>query len=659
MPRVISPYTRPALPHRVLLYGRDEPPRADRPLRAGPLSLVLRGGELLDLRLGDVPLLARIGVAVYDHEWARVPGVRLDLSVQAEDESFAVTYVSRHARDEVDFEWHATIRGEAYGAITFVMDGHACATFWRQRLGFFLLHPTATCAGRPFVAGGAGGVNVVGQFPAAICPEATIPGLREMRALDYEVGGGLRFECRFEGDLFETEDARNGLLPAFRTFCTPLARTAPVRVDQGTRIRQTVTLRARGTPLAPAVAAPQQPIALTVDTTRQKPLPPLGLRMPPHGLTLTQRERERLRVVRPAHIRVDLTLLSEGWRQRLTTAAQDARLLGAGLEIALLLDDVDEALPPLLELVRESHAAVHRWIVLAEGETTTSARTAQRAACLRVLGAPVGGGTDRGLLELSHDRPAVDELEFVALPLRPQLADADDETLLEALAVLPEALACARRVAQGRPLHVSPLMLRAPHAQGWLAATRATPPSELPPEVDPRQMSLLGAAWTVGCLAALAEAGVASVTAFDTTGWLGLLETDKGSARPALFHSIPGAAFPVYHVLADVAEHAGGVVLAVENAAPRDVAALALSSERGSSVLVANLRPEPRRVALAGLGRHCTLRLLEAVNAQRAMTEPGPFRSAQLPLIEADGPLLLELPPFAVARLSPRVLTED
>ena len=36
-------------------------------------------------------------------------------------------------------------------------------------------------------------------------------------------------------------------------------------------------------------------------------------------------------------------------------------------------------------------------------------------------------------------------------------------------------------------------------------------------------MSLFAAAWTVGSLAGLAEAGVASITYYETVGWRGIM----------------------------------------------------------------------------------------------------------------------------------------
>jgi hypothetical protein len=53
-------------------------------------------------------------------------------------------------------------------------------------------------------------------------------------------------------------------------------------------------------------------------------------------------------------------------------------------------------------------------------------------------------------------------------------------------------------------------------------------PGELPKPVDARQMSLFGAAWTLGAIARLAQSEAARLTFYETTGWRGVMETGDG-----------------------------------------------------------------------------------------------------------------------------------
>jgi hypothetical protein len=163
---------------------------------------------------------------------------------------------------------------------------------------------------------------------------------------------------------------------------------------------------------------------------------------------------------------------------------------------------------------------------------------------------------------------------------------------------------------------------------------------ELPDSVDPRQLSLLGAAWTAGSVKNLAEAGASSVTYFETTGWRGVLERESGSELPERFPSEAGRVFPLYHVLADVGEWKGAELLECAASDPLAVVGLAVGRDGGRSVLVASLKPEAQTVALDGLSGPATVtRLNEA-------TAPGRSGPEQVADVSS-----LELGPFETVRI--------
>jgi hypothetical protein len=102
---------------------------------------------------------------------------------------------------------------------------------------------------------------------------------------------------------------------------------------------------------------------------------------------------------------------------------------------------------------------------------------------------------------------------------------------------------------------------------------------------DPRQKTDFGAAWTLGSIKFLAEAGAYSATYYQATGPFGLMD------GPELF--------PLYHVLEDIGEFAGGEVLATETTEPHWLAALTLRKGDRLRVLVANLFWQPQSVRIA------------------------------------------------------------
>jgi hypothetical protein len=202
------------------------------------------------------------------------------------------------------------------------------------------------------------------------------------------------------------------------------------------------------------------------------------------------------------------------------------------------------------------------------------------------------------------------------------------------------------------PIAITPVTLRKrvnPYATG---PTPPTPPGELPPMVDPRQMSLFGAGWTLASLKYLAEGGAASVTYLETTGWRGVMETDTGCPLPDRFPWQPGMVYPLFHVLADVAELPGAEWLAVGAGLPLRCDGLALRSGRVCRVMLANLAGETTTVVLAGLGRLARVRVLDESTFARATQDPETFRTNPGENRGTiDGRLELALQPYAYARI--------
>jgi hypothetical protein len=174
--------------------------------------------------------------------------------------------------------------------------------------------------------------------------------------------------------------------------------------------------------------------------------------------------------------------------------------------------------------------------------------------------------------------------------------------------------------------------------------------------VDARQASLLGAAWTVGSIAELAAAGASSVTYYETTGWRGVMELEDGSPMPERFPSVPGQVYPLYHMLADVAEWKAGTLLVSAPSDPLRVTGLAVEVDGAVGVLVANVTPEAQRVRVVGLpGTSARVRMLDEATAMTALTDPASFRAERgAEVMNRDGAVWLALGPYAVARVVSR-----
>ena len=182
-------------------------------------------------------------------------------------------------------------------------------------------------------------------------------------------------------------------------------------------------------------------------------------------------------------------------------------------------------------------------------------------------------------------------------------------------------------------------------------------PGELPAAVDARQPSLFAAGWLVGSLNALGNAAVDALTYFETTGWSGLIERRDHPLRVEKFHSWPGMIFPIYHVLADVAEFRDDAIVPVELGDGLRVQALALRDGDRLRVLLANMSDDAVDVAVdLGRARDGAMRLLDEETFALAASDAGAFRAMTQPIPIADGAASIALPPFAVATVDAEVI---
>ncbi|MBM3823890.1 MAG: hypothetical protein FJ404_13570 [Verrucomicrobia bacterium] len=627
-----------------------------RPLQAGPFSLLLDAGDLRYVTWGGREVIRRIYAAVRNHDWNTVPGVISDLDVRTTGMGFHVRYVSTHRQDDIHFVWRADIQGGDDGSIRFTFDGEAKSAFRRNRIGFCVLHPSRECAGARCRARYANGTERELCFPDTIAAEQPVKWLHDLAGLDHEVAPGVWAELDFVGDLFEMEDQRNWIDASFKTFCTPLRLPFPMEIKAGTRVRQEVRLRiVEQAPPASGASGPmlrtQADAAVTVRVQGDgTPLPAIGLGMASHGQPLLADEVNQLRILRPAHLRVDLRPWEASWRQQLDRAAAEAGPLAAKLEVALHLDVAPEAgLPPMAEALAGKREELARVLVFHRHQesTTLAALRAARVALAEVLpGVPIGAGTDADLYQLNLQRPPA-EADLITWSMNPQVHAFDDASIAETPEGAAHQLNSVHRYFPGKPLVVSPITLRPrfnPYATG---PAPALPAGELPSQVDPRQLSLFAAAWTLAMIKSVAESGAASVTFYETTGWRGVMETPAGSPLPAKFPSVPGAVFPLYHVLADVTEFAGGEVSPTLSSDPLAVASLFLRKNARRRLLLANLSRASRKVRLDEFSGIVSSRSLDASISLSAMNQPKTFRAEFTPVTGPE----ITLPPHAVVTL--------
>lgn len=564
------------------------------PLRAGPVTLSFDVDNvfLRYLRVGEHEVLRGINAPVRDQNWATVDPQVSKLKIEDRGDHFRITFDARCAQADIDFRWKGSITGSKKGEVEFTFDGRAHSAFKRNRIGFCVLHgPSA--AGQPWVIETADGKTSEGQFPKSISPHQPA---KNLRAITHEVAPGIRARVDFEGEIFEMEDQRNWTDASFKTYCTPLEIPYPVQVAKGATVSQKIRISLEGDipDLPPATV---DRTTLTLSET-EFPLPLLGLQVSGEVDGLTATQIERLKPLNLDHLRVDLALSDPSFPTELRRAAKQAEALGVSLQVGLNLGESPD-FETLLGELESLRPPVTHWLVT--GGDTAHFRMAHKKLEPFAGGARIGVTRITNFVDLNRARPQDSAIEAVGFAINPQIHAFDNASMVETLAIHADVVNSTREFVGDRPLVIGPVTL-SPRFVNGEDPPGGPPPGPFPSYVDTRQGTDFAAAWTLGSIKYLAEAGAHSATFYETVGWNGVMDADNVGRRPAGYPSQPGKLFPVYHLLISIGEFAGGTIRRIHSSNPLSTEAIALFRDTQLRVLVANLTGKPQSVTLRGLG---------------------------------------------------------
>ena len=624
---------------------KDEP----REFSAGPLHVLFAGGDLRYVTVHRDELLRRIYVGVRDEAWGTIePTIskvkaeqlyKAPLGGSAEPAGlsrrarvgrprgqrpeppeefrkgdfagFRIEFDAEHRGGDVDFAWHGSIDAlfELKGAtarveVHFEMDGVARSTFRTNRTGICVLHPTPSSEDVTPVAlvKHTSGERTRAKLPFFINPNQPFTDIQSVTHWPWP-GTVISSTVDFEGDVFEMEDQRNYGDASYKTYCRPLSLPFPYTLKKGQKVRQAVAIEvvvrnyrpARGhrrvLPRADRAAGVNVLSPSVARARGMDSLPQLGVARGPSQERLRDDVRERLRDLSLSHLRVDFNESDPpaDTSPSALNAVADAADLGVQLEVALHLQTDPQKAAGAASLARRvapilKEASVARFIVYEIGKSMASpeAVAAVKADLARLFPkVPVGPGSSGDFVDLNTNRPAGGAAQLLAWPLNPQMHATDELTIFENLPAHCDTVTTARSFAPEAALAVGPITFH--HRTDVFAAGKAGKGAIVAP--DPRQRSDMGAAWTLGSIKFLAEAGATSATYYQASGPFGLMD------GPELF--------PAYHVLADVGEFAGGEVMATETTESRWLAALTVRKAGRLRVLLANLFWQLQPVRLA------------------------------------------------------------
>lgn len=532
-----------------------------RSLRAGPLSATLDEGALRWIAWDGVEVLRAIHVRVRDRHWGTVPGRLQEVMIREAGDSFTVSFVSVHRGPDVAFRWTAAIAGRA-DSLEVAMDGRSDGSSTVQRAGICVLHPLAVAGSKVLVVSPAR--RIEGWFPGPIEPRSPFT---DITALDWAPARGVRARLEFEGELFEMEDERNWTDASFKTYAPPLDRPRPMVLGPESRIFQRVRFAISG-------SVRKRPRPRTADADLIFPGSGPAIALPALGLCVTGVESRivtgGLRRGRPDHLRIVLSDADPDWPSTLRSAARQASSVGAGLELELVLRDLDRGCHALTAGLAPHAALVRRVLVFDDSLPVTPPGLAQRVrTALRGAGiqAEVGGGSRTHFAQLNRSRVSADEQDVVAYGIDPFVHESDQASLFETIETQAATVKTAGTFVGNRPLAIGPISIGSP---------------------DQRIGSAPSAAWIVASLAALCQPGVTSLT----YGGRSTVPLERGAngGPPGLLAAV--RVFARLHRLDAVAVRSAR--------APKDVAALWIVGGRGECVLVANLVDAGRTVGVAG-----------------------------------------------------------
>ncbi|RKR75180.1 hypothetical protein [Frondihabitans australicus] len=552
------------------------------PIESTGWSLEVIDASLDHISYRGTRILRALRVIVRDRDWRTVPAVLDALETTVDGAATVVTLRAHHDDLGARAHWTATLRLDQ-GRLDLSVDLGVDSDFLRNRIGIVALHPT-DLASIPLAVTHPDASTTSTVFPVEISPHQ--PAV-DIAGLAWHTGV-FDVALRFEGDVFEMEDQRNWTDASYKTYSTPLGLPFPVDVGPGDAVGQSVTVT-----VAPGGAADPAPVAsehgIVADAARV-PSVTVG------AATAPGTPGARPAWLHGAGVLVELDLRDPGWTRALARARRDAG--SSPLDVRLIAVDpsqLDHAVAALCGV------PVARLAVFDAARHITTAPLWERLRDLAtrepVLGLLVGG-TRGHFTELNRTHAELPrDVGGVTFSITPQMHDLSTDQVVESLVEQRRVALQASRIADGRPVHVGPVTLRA-----RFNAVATSPWAAGPADVDafgygaehvwnstdPRQGSDEYATWLLASFVALSTGAVESVALAEAWG-------------PRGFGSVDGVPAPAASVLAWLVEVQGAPVVALDAAAlPDGVFALAARLASGTVLLVANTSQAPVSFSLLG-----------------------------------------------------------
>jgi hypothetical protein len=161
----------------------------------------------------------------------------------------------------------------------------------------------------------------------------------------------------------------------------------------------------------------------------------------------------------------------------------------------------------------------------------------------------IGTGVNAYFAELNRALPYIEKADFVSFTICPQVHAFDNASLVENLEAQAWVVDSAKKLSPGKPIFISPVSLKQRFNVVATSLETGKHDSQLPASVDVRQRTFFAAAWTLGSLKFIAQAGAQLITYYETVGWKGLIQGEQSPELQYLFPAGANEVFPVYESL--------------------------------------------------------------------------------------------------------------
>jgi hypothetical protein len=634
-----------SLPERIKQTGSSLPEADEISLKAGNLLMKFSNGALRDISSGHTELIRMIYAAVRDREWLTIePAISYE-QIDIKPDSFVLKFTCRYISGENDFIAWFEITGESDSSIYFSMEGRAKKTFQRNRIGFCVLHPIETCAGKPCILTHPDGTVEESLFPQLVQPDQPFLNVRSMR---WPASGGM---CRldFEGDIFETEDQRNWTDASFKTYSTPLSMKYPVTVQKGTTVTQRIVFTTEN--LKADIIPENEPVHVVLDPRISFKIPMIGIARTTRSEPLTQTELRILRPLRFDHYRINVRLFENGWKSDVSMAVDEAADLASKIEFALFVDDnfeiqIRDFIKWFNSLKPKTYCFLifHKSCAVTPTDVVKKVLNALRDQEPRIR---IGIGTNANFAELNRNRPEGHNTDLICFSIQPQEHASDNQTLTENLAGQEYVVRSAARFAENTGIWVSPVNIRRRFNANVSFMEEPFTGIGLPPQADARIMSLYGACWTAISLKFLCSSGIAGVTYYETVGEKGIIQGKYNSRWPEEFPSGRGMIFPVYFIFKYLQKYRSFRVIRSSSSQPALVDSFALSDGKQLRMILINFTKHTKTVRMTGCTGIIRLRELNTVSFSEAVSNHNWKGENMEKVIRSGEPLIAE--PYSIS----------